>query len=63
MAKKITITITKKHNDLLNEMVKHSSINALTKSAIVDLALSNLFKNTTSDSIESGIVNQLRGDA
>ena len=63
MAKKITITITKKHNDLLNEMVKHSSINALTKSAIVDLALSNLFKNTTSDSIESRIVNQLRGDA
>ena len=60
---KITITITKEHNEKLNNVVKHSSINALTKSAIVDLALSNLFKNASVDSIESGIVNQIKGDA
>ena len=60
---KITITITKEHNEQLNDVVKHSNINALTKSAIVDVALANLFKEKSVDSIDCGIVNQIKGDS
>lgn len=60
---KITITITKKHNEKLNELAKNSRINAITKSAIVDLALARFFEDSTSDAIESEIAHQLRGDA
>ncbi len=63
MSKKITITITKKHNDKLNELAEHSRINALTKSGIIDLALAKLFENATTDSIESEIANEIKGDA
>ena len=60
---KITITITKEHNEKLNNVVKHSRINAITKSAIVDLALARFFEDATTDSIESEITTQIRGDA
>lgn len=63
IGEKITITITKKHNEKLNEFAKNSRINAINKSAIVDLALARFFEDATTDSIESEITTQIRGDA
>ena len=49
IGEKITITITKEHNKMLNEFVRNSRINALTKSAIVDLALARFFEDATTE--------------
>ena len=60
--KKITITITNAHNNKFNALSKNSRINAITKSAILDLALAKFFENATVNSIESELSNQIIGD-
>ena len=60
--KKITITITNPHNNKFNALSKNSRINAITKSAILDLALAKFFENATVNSIESELSNQIMGD-
>ena len=61
-SKKITITISNEHNKQLDSLANNSRINAITKSAIVDLALAKFFENASVDSIESELSKQIIGD-
>jgi len=62
-SKKITITISNEHNNQLDSLAKNSRINAITKSAIVDLALARFLENASVDSIESELSKQIIGDS
>lgn len=62
-SKKISITISNDHNEELDAVLKKSKINAITKSAIVDLALAKFFETATVDTIENEITEQIMGDA
>ena len=61
-SKKITITISNEHNKQLDSLAKNSRINAITKSAIVDLALARFLEDASVDSIESELSKQIIGD-
>lgn len=62
-SKKITITISNEHNNKLDSLAKNSRINAITKSAIVDLALARFLEDASVDSIESELSKQIIGDS
>ena len=64
MSKRLDAVISDVHYNGVCDIVRHSSINAITKSAVVDLALANLFKEKSVDSLENifqnnGIVDEV----
>jgi len=62
MAKKeynrIGVTLSDENYEMINKLVENNQKSIITKSAIVNVALTNLFKNATVDSIAKVIVEQ-----
>ena len=56
---RLCVTLSDENNIKLDSLVKNTNIQFLSKSAIVNLALSKFFKNASAESIASEISEQL----